>query len=128
MPFVSSSTVALVDDDAGVRRALARLLRSAGFRVATFASAEEFLRRPAGEAPACLVADVHLLGMSGIELARALHQADPAIPVLLMTAADEPRAGAGPKDIGMVTWLRKPVDAVVLIEALARAIKATAGG
>jgi FixJ family two-component response regulator len=128
MAFVSSPTVALVDDDAGVRRALTRLLRSAGFRVATFASAEEFLRRPDGETPACLVADVHLLGMSGIELARALHQAGPAIPVLLMTAADEPRSGAGSKDIGMITWLSKPVDAVVLIEALTHAIRTAAGG
>ena len=65
-------TVALIEDDAPVRKALARLLRSAGFTVMTFACAEDYLARSPGDMPDCLVLDVNLTGMSGVELSRML--------------------------------------------------------
>ena len=68
-------TVVVVDDDLGVRRALARLLRASGFEVATYASAAAFLGRPADDTGLCLVVDIHLGGMSGLELADCLDAA-----------------------------------------------------
>jgi two-component system, LuxR family, response regulator FixJ len=123
---VAPRPIALVDDDAGVRRALARLLRSAGFVVKTFASAEEFLRDSGGEAPSCLLADLHLSGMSGLELARTLFRAGRPMPVLLMTGGEDPSIGQRPEGAGTVIWLKKPLDAVVLIEALNGAIRPVA--
>src|SRR5204863_5133115 len=84
----SSGVVFVVDDDDSVRRALARLLASAGYRVQTFPSAEEFLaRRPAlaTEGPACAVLDVRLPGLSGVDLQRGLRQGGDRLPVVFIT-------------------------------------------
>ena len=69
-----SPLVAIVDDDASVRRALTRLLQSAGIRVLTYASATEFLDTGISSAPGCLILDIHLGGMSGLELLSQLRQ------------------------------------------------------
>jgi FixJ family two-component response regulator len=120
--------IAVIDDDASIRRALQRLLQSAGFAVETFATAREFLDADYGAQAACLVLDVHLPGMSGLQLQEYLAASGVPIPIVFITAyADEPtrervqRAGA-------VGYLRKPFDQGTLIEAISRAIREDASG
>ncbi|HSY43347.1 MAG TPA: response regulator transcription factor, partial [Candidatus Acidoferrum sp.] len=85
---VSNSNEALVfvvDDDASMREALSSLIRSAGLRVSTFSSAKEYLLQEPPKVPACLVLDVRLPGMSGLELQRELTAASKAIPIIFIT-------------------------------------------
>src|ERR1700676_1242731 len=79
------AVVFIVDDDSGVREALDSLIRSVGFRVQTFASAHEFLRGQRADAPGCLVLDVRLPGLSGLDLQRELVRADAPIPIIFIT-------------------------------------------
>ena len=115
-------TVALIDDDAPVRKALARVLRSAGFAVMTFASAEEFLALPPGATPDCLVLDVNLTGMSGVELSQTLRKRGVAPSIVFITAGDDARTQEALSSTGVHTWLRKPIDRLTLIETVQRAI------
>ncbi len=123
---VNAHTVALVDDDAAVRKALARLLRGAGFTVTPFASAEEFLAHPVGSTPDCLVLDVNLTGMSGVELGQAVHETGRTIPIVFITAGDDARSREALRSAGVATWLRKPLGRSTLIEAVRRAIESKA--
>src|SRR5216683_1613170 len=77
--------VFVTDDDPSVRKALTRLFRSAGYQVKVFATAEEFLREPLPDAPACAVLDVHLPGLDGLDLQRALAEKDATLPVVFIT-------------------------------------------
>ena len=119
MPLIS-----IVDDDLSVRRALRRLVRSAGYTVETFASAREFLDSlPSGRA-ACLVLDIHLEGMSGFELQERM-AADPApIPVIFITAQDDVATRERARQTGASAYLRKPFDEQVLLAAIGRAVGA----
>jgi len=113
--------VAVVDDDAGVRRGLARLLRASGFEVSTYASAEEFLVSPI-ETRLCLVLDIHLGGMSGLELADCLDRQARQIPIVFISAQDgllSPERSAHSRTIA---YLRKPFDESALIDAVSRAL------
>ena len=115
-------TVVVVDDDASVRRGLARLLRSAGYRAETFASAREFLARGAGDSPACLVLDVRMPGLSGLDLHEVLVREGHAVPVVFITGhGDVPLAGRAVK-ADAVDFLAKPVDGHALLGAVARAL------
>ena len=113
--------IGVVEDDASFRRALGRLLSGAGFRVTTFASAEEFLASEGVGATACLVLDVHLGGMSGFELQQRLATTGAPIPAIFITAHDDPltreRARAG------VAYLRKPFREDALIGAIQQALE-----
>jgi FixJ family two-component response regulator len=122
MAGVTPHTVALIDDDAPVRKALARLLRSAGFTVTTFESAEEFLARSAEPVPDCLVLDVNLTGMSGMELSQTLAERGAAIATVFITAGDDARTRDMLTGAGVRRWLRKPIDRSTLIEAIRHAI------
>src|SRR5215813_3786466 len=75
----------VVDDDASVREALGSLIRSVGLEVETFASAQEFLASPRADVPSCLVLDVHLPGLSGLDLQQELAKADVQIPIIFLT-------------------------------------------
>jgi len=113
--------VDVVDDDPWVRRALGRLLRSAGHATHTFASAEEYLLDPEREPPACLVLDLRLPGASGLDLQRALLAAGCCPPIVFVTgdidqATRDEVLGNGAADV-----LLKPVDAATLLEAVSRA-------
>ena len=115
-------TVVVIDDDLGVRRGLARLLRASGFEVATYASAEAFLFSPPDDTSICLVLDIHLGGMSGLELADCLDEEERSVPIVFISAQEgalpEERAASS----GTIAFLRKPVDESVLIEAVSRAL------
>ena len=113
--------VVIVDDDSSVRRALSRLLRMAGLRVALFASAADLLAdMPA--APACLVLDIHLGGMSGLDLLARFRAEGNTIPVLIITAHDDPSSRELATKAGFVAYLRKPFKPPEFLRAVFRAI------
>ena len=120
---MSSHLVAVVDDDASVRRALTRLLQSADLRVLTYASATEFLATGVSSAPDCVILDIHLGGMSGLELLSRLRQAGCSLPVLIITAHDDAQAREAAARGGCTAYLRKPLDAKLLLEEVATAMK-----
>jgi FixJ family two-component response regulator len=114
-------TVAVIDDDAGVRRAFGRLLRAAGFEVTAYASAQEFLDAPHEPLPDCAVLDVHMPGLSGLELQQRLHDVGISIPLIVITG--DGHACEAPLDAGAVAYLMKPVDGPMLIERIEQAIE-----
>jgi FixJ family two-component response regulator len=115
--------VYVVDDDPGVREALDSLIRSVGFRVQTFASAQDFLQSKPSTAPSCLILDVRLPGLSGLDLQRELRQADIHIPVIFVTGhADIPMSVRAMK-AGAVEFLTKPVRDQDLLDAIQQAIE-----
>ena len=118
-----SPLVYVIDDDASLLRALRRLLGAGGFRVCTFSSAEEFLKseRPA---PACLVLDVHLGGLSGLDLQERLIAAGRRIPVVFITAHDDAVTRERARRIGAIDYLRKPFNDESLLAGINRAIGA----
>ena len=123
---MSSFLVAVVDDDASVRRALARLLQSADFRALTYASAIEFLDTGLSSAPDCVILDIHLGGMSGLELLSRLRELGHHLQVLIITAHDDAQAREAATRAGCVAYLRKPLDAKVLLEEVATAMQRAA--
>jgi len=123
---MSSQAVAIVDDDASVRRALTRLLQSAEFRVLTYSSATEFLDTGIASAPGCLILDIHLGGMSGLELLSRLRELGHNLPILIITAHDDTQAREAAARGGCVAYLRKPLDAKMLLEEAGTAMKAVA--
>ena len=118
----SNPTVAVIDDDASVRRALGRLLRSAGLSVEAFATAEAFLGAPARPPPACLVLDVRLPGLSGLELQARLAAEGRRIPIVFITAYEDGQARRQALAAGALEFLAKPFDEGALLNALAVAL------
>lgn len=115
--------VFVVDDDPSVRRGLDRLLRAAGMRVESFASAREFLDRPEHDGPRCLVLDVRMPGQSGLELHERLVATGRDIPVIFITGhADVPMAVRAMK-AGAVDFLSKPFDDAELLGAAGQALE-----
>ena len=115
-------TVVVIDDDLSVRRSLARLLRASGFDVSTYASAEAFLAGPAAGTSVCLVLDIHLGGMSGLELADCLDQQARSVPIVFISAQDGSLPAERCARSGTIAFLCKPFDESVLIEAVCRAL------
>jgi FixJ family two-component response regulator len=118
--------VALVEDDAGMSQALARILRLAGYQPATFVSAEALIRDGGGAEADCLVLDVQLPGMSGFELRDHLVHAGILVPVIFITAYDDAEARALAERANAV-YLAKPFSGKTLIDAVARALASTLG-
>jgi FixJ family two-component response regulator len=121
-----SSLVAVVDDDASVRRALTRLLQSADLRVLTYASAREFLDTGLSIAPDCVILDIHLGGMSGLELLSRLRELGHNLPILIITAHDDAQVRESAAQAGCTGYLRKPLDAKMLLEEVVAATKRAA--
>jgi RNA polymerase sigma factor (sigma-70 family) len=120
---VAGSWVYVVEDDPSVRDSLSLLLQLRGFSTATFDSAEAFLEGDALDRPACVLADVRLPGMSGLELQRKLANQQSALPFVVMTAhGDVATARAALRD-GAVDFLEKPIDEQDLIEAITVALR-----
>jgi FixJ family two-component response regulator len=117
-------TVFVVDDDASLRKALRRLLHAAGYRVDTFASASEFLQYPHAGGPACLVLDLAMPGMGGLELQTRLggNGWDPAI--VFLTGHGEIRTSVAAMKNGAVDFLTKPVDEAELLAAIDAGLRA----
>ena len=118
----SRRTIAVVDDDAGIRAALADLLHAADFDARVFGSAEEFLERGLGERIDCLVTDIHLPGMTGIALLRELGVRGKAIPAVLITGRHDPATLELIRRAESVPCLRKPFSDSELFDAMQRAM------
>jgi FixJ family two-component response regulator len=114
--------VFVVEDDAALRASLKNLLRSVGLQVAAFASAQEFLRRPPPEAPSCLVLDVRLPDLSGLELQQRLAAADLAIPIIFITGYGDIPMSVQAMKAGAVEFLTKPFRDQALLDAVQQAL------
>jgi FixJ family two-component response regulator len=116
--------IAIVDDEESVRRALGRLMMSAGYRARVFSSGAEFLTSLATDRPSCVILDLHMPGLSGFELQGRLRDAPQPLPVVVITGHDTPEAQKRAQAGGAVAYLRKPVDDQLLLDAVTRAIDA----
>ena len=115
--------ILVVDDDVSVREALAGLIRSAGLRVETFASAQEFLARPRPDAPGCLVLDVRLPGLSGLDLQKRLAEINLEIPIIFITGHGDVPTSVRAMKAGAFEFLTKPFADQDLLDAIQQAIK-----
>ena len=114
--------VCIVDDDASLRRSLRNLLMSLGFRVETFSSAEAFLEVVDRASIGCLVLDVRMEGMSGVDLLRRLVTAGSTIPAIMLTAHGDDETRRRSLEAGAVAFLEKPVRSDALIAAVRAAL------
>src|SRR5262249_56422680 len=117
--------VCIVDDDASLRRSLSNLLTSVGFRVRTFESAEAFLESADRDGIGCIVLDVRMAGMTGVELLTHLAAAGSRIPVIMLTAHADEEMLRRSLEAGAVAFLEKPVRTPALLEAIRRAFEST---
>jgi RNA polymerase sigma factor (sigma-70 family) len=120
---VAEVTVFVVDDDASFRRAVQRLLHSVGLSVETFASAQEFLRRETPTSPACLVLDVRMPEVNGLQLQEFLMTAERDMPIIFLSAHATVPTSVRAMKAGAVDFLQKPCDDEVLLEAVYRALQ-----
>jgi FixJ family two-component response regulator len=118
----TQAIVFVVDDDPSVREALARLIRSAGLRVEAFVSAEEFLNRPPADAPSCLVLDVRLPDLSGLDLQRRMVEANNEIPIVFITGHGDIPTTVRAMKAGAVEFLTKPLVEGDVLESIRHAI------
>ncbi|HEY1416611.1 MAG TPA: response regulator [Myxococcaceae bacterium] len=116
--------VAVVEDDAAARRALSRMLRAQGFRVASFSSAEELLQALADLRPGCLVIDVMLPGMSGPDLLERLRADQVRLPAIFVTGRIDAPQMLRRRGLGDVPCLQKPFEPALLVQAVSRAVDA----
>ena len=116
-------SVFIVDDDAAVRKSLVRLLHSAGYRSETFASAEEFLDRWEGDpAPGCVLLDIQMPGLDGLQLQQKLQTSDLSIPIIFVTGHGDIPMSVKAMKAGAVDFLSKPFRDNNLLEAVQQAI------
>ncbi|WP_202882558.1 response regulator [Sinorhizobium meliloti] len=122
---MTSPLVCIVDDDAGMRTSLDGLIRSLGYRSACFACAEDFLDSTAVEESACIIADVQMRDISGVELCwmvKERYRNDNGVPVILISAFSDDKMRAGAKAAGALVLLRKPFDGDELVSFIELAI------
>jgi FixJ family two-component response regulator len=115
--------IAIVDDDAPLREALGSVMKAAGFLTNTFASAEEFLNSPSRQQTKCLILDVRLPGMSGIELQRKLADVNSEFPVIFVTAHGDALLRDLLMRDGAAAFLNKPVRSDALLKEIRAALK-----
>jgi FixJ family two-component response regulator len=118
----SAATVLVIDDDGSVRRALERLLRSAGYRVRTFATGREFLEHDPLEDVGCVVLDVRMPGQGGLDLYEVLAQTGRDLSVVFITGHGDIPMAVKAIRAGAVDFLSKPLDADALLDAVDRAV------
>ena len=121
MPYV-----AIVDDEEPVRKALKRLLRASGLEADTYASGKDFLEASTARMPDCVVLDLHMPGMSGLQVLQELRSAKKALPAVVITAYDEPASREQCLAAGAAAYLRKPLDERLLLNAISANVKRNA--
>ncbi len=121
--LMSTGLIAILDDDELVRTALRRLLKSAGLTVTSFGSAEDFLNSAQLSEVRCLIADIRMPGMSGLELQAKLKAEHSSIPIIFITAHDDGKNRMQAMCEGAVEFLRKPFNDEVLLETVHAALK-----
>jgi len=117
------AVIAIVDDDPSVRRGLQRLIRSAGWNAESFASAQEFLTRHGAEAPSCLVLDLQLPDLSGLDLQKRMAEVGLEIPIVFLTGHGNIPASVQAMKAGAVEFLTKPFDDEKLLQAIQEAVQ-----
>lgn len=115
----AQSRIAIIDDEESVRRALARLLTSAGYQAEQFSGGAEFLASLSRRIPDCLVLDLHMPELDGFAVLQAVSELRPPPPVVVITGHDTPEARQRVADTGGCAFLRKPIDATLLISTIA---------
>jgi FixJ family two-component response regulator len=121
----TSILITVVDDDESIRDALKGFLRSAGFAAEIFSSAADLLGSNVLDRTSCLIVDVHMPVMTGLELQCRLSNAQSRIPMIFITAGDDPAARAQALQAGAVDFLRKPFAADTLLDAIHTALANT---
>ena len=122
MPVTEQATVYIVDDDDGVREALFWSLRQAGFSVQAFPSGESFLQSPRSEGPACLVLDLRMQGMDGLELQQALAQGGAQIPIIFISGYGDIPTSVQAMKAGALDFVEKPLSIEALIARIREAL------
>jgi FixJ family two-component response regulator len=120
-----SSLIAVVDDEEAIREATESLIRSVGFRAVVFPSAEDFLGSNHLQDTGCLIVDVRMPGMSGLELQRRLATANYSLPIIFITAHDDADTRARALRAGAVAFLDKPFNDEVLLRAVHAALQSS---
>jgi FixJ family two-component response regulator len=121
----AASRVFLVDDDASVRKSLARLVKAAGYEAEVFASVRDFLARAPYDGPCCLVLDVRMPGLTGLDLQDALRAAGQRLSIVFITGYRDVRVSVKAMKGGAVDFLTKPVDEETLLGAIRQAVART---
>jgi FixJ family two-component response regulator len=122
---MAAPLVFLVDDDASVRKSLARLVKTAGYEAELFASVRDFLARAPYDGPCCLVLDVRMPGLTGLDLQEALRVAGQRLSIVFITGHRDIPVSVKAMKAGAVDFLTKPVDAETLLEAIRQAVART---
>ena len=121
--MATTKWIAVVDDDLSVRRALPRLMKSAGYETKAFASAQELLESGFALSAACFILDIHLeRSTSGFELLEKLRLAGSTAPAIFITAYDDDATRERARSLGAIAFLRKPFDASALLDAVSGAV------
>jgi FixJ family two-component response regulator len=115
-------TIGVIDDDPSLRTALLRLMRSLGYDACGFGSAQDFLGSTSVEDCSCIVTDIQMPGMDGLDLMKAVAQRRPDLPVIVITARSEPDLEDRAIAQGAICFLRKPLDSDALVRGLDRAL------
>ena len=123
MPLASTPIVFVVDSDASVRESLDQLINAAGWRAETFASAQEFLARPRSFVPSCLILDVTLPDLNGLELQERIATERTDMPIIFLTGLADVAMTVRAMKRGALEFLTKPFDAEVLVIAIQQAIR-----
>ena len=126
MGLLSQYLVVSVDDDYGVRESVRNLLESAGYTPEVFSSCEEFLQAGMLAKASCLIVDVRMPGMDGIELQSRVRQERPTLPIIFVSAHNDKETRHRALSGGAIDFLYKPFDGAILLETIYRAV--TAGG
>src|SRR6266403_6145641 len=119
----SEAIVYVIDDDAQTRESLKNLMRSVGLHVEVFASAQDFLRSKRPDVPACLVLDVRLRGLSGLDLQKRMAEAKIEVPIIFITGYGDIPVTVQAMKAGAVEFLTKPFDADALLSAIQQALE-----
>ena len=114
--------ISIVDDDDLVRKAMGRLCKMAGYIVASFATAEEFLEGGSSDETDCLILDVHLPGRSGLQLQKELQASEKIFPIVFVTAFEDEQARTQALETGAVAFLHKPLDNDRLLRVIRQAV------
>ena len=126
--LASKQSIAIVEDDASLNRALERLLQASGFATQAFLSAEDFLANSDPESHACFILDIHLPGISGVELFDRLCERGGRPPVIFITAGDGQALRQNASKISGIICLRKPLVAAELLAALHEQLRSSRSG
>lgn len=119
---IRAATVFIVDDDASARMGLGRLIRVAGYDVRLYADAPAFLAAACQTPNACIVLDLRMRGLAGVSVLAGLASKDISMPVIVVTADEDPDMRYQAKQAGAVAFFRKPVDGPALLDAIAWAV------